>query len=60
VVDVDLDQLRRSYLRNAITNTGVREVSREDIAFLAEDCRASREFVREQLAELGVKLPDQG
>ncbi|MGI6143305.1 MAG: 2-amino-4-oxopentanoate thiolase subunit OrtB [bacterium] len=57
VVEFDLDQARRSYLRNAVKNTGVREVSRKDIVFLAEDSRASLEFVREQLRELGVKLP---
>jgi len=58
VVDIDLDPIRRSYLRNAIKNTGVQGVSREDIDFLVEDSRASREFVREQLEELGVKLPN--
>jgi len=50
-VDVDLDRLRRSYLKEAlsiITEGDLSNVPTDtDIAFLAEDIESSEEFVRE-------------
>lgn len=44
-VDVDLDALRRSYLKNAFAQLGDRQLAEEDLAFLAEDCRCSPEAI---------------
>ena len=48
VVDVDLDAVRRSYLRHALESLpeGAR-IEDEDIAFLAAETRSSRSFVQE-------------
>jgi cysteine synthase len=51
--DVDLDRLRRSYLRNAIQASGVIQPNEADVHFLAEDTRTGIPFVRDALAELG-------
>jgi len=52
-VDVDLDRLRRSYLKKAlsiITGGDISNVPTDtDIAFLAEDIESSEEFVREAM-----------
>lgn len=53
-VDVNLDQLRKSYIRNCLSNTGVTRVSREDLAFMVEDTHSTAAFVTGVLAELGI------
>ena len=52
VVDIDLDGVRRSYLRNAIESLaeGVR-LSGVDIEFLAAETRSSQEYVQEVIDE---------
>lgn len=56
VVDVDLDQVRRSYLRNAIESlpegAGLSDV---DLAFLSEETRSSQTYVREVIDEMRGK-----
>ena len=56
VVDVDLDQVRRSYLRNAIGSlpegAGLSDV---DLAFLSEETRSSHTYVREVIDEMRGK-----
>ncbi len=53
--ELDLDRIRRSYIRNAINNMNVTEATQEDIEFLAKDTKSSIEFVKSILDELGVK-----
>lgn len=60
VTEVDLDRMRRSYLRNAVRRTGVQQVTFEDVEFLAEDVKATPEFVVKGLGELGVNVVGQG
>jgi len=56
VVDVDLDQLRRSYLRNAIESLPERAgLSDVDLAFLSEETRSSKTYVREVIDEIHGK-----
>lgn len=43
--EVNLDDLRRSYLRNALERKNGEPLSETEIEFLCEDSRASREFV---------------
>jgi hypothetical protein len=48
VVDVDLDRLRRSYLRHALAALpGGGRLAAADLAFLAEETRWSHEKVQE-------------
>lgn len=52
VTDVDLDHVRRSYLRNAVaTLNGDTRLSEVDIEFLAAETRSSHEYVQEVIDE---------
>lgn len=53
--ELDVDKLRKSYIKNCIKNTNVEKVTEEDLVFLAEDTKSNTEFVRSVLDELGVK-----
>ncbi|MDD4768217.1 MAG: 2-amino-4-oxopentanoate thiolase subunit OrtB [Eubacteriales bacterium] len=52
-VDLDMDDLRRSYLNHALVTLNGAKPLPEDISFLAEDCRVTPEFI-ESIAQ-GVK-----
>ena len=56
VVEMDLNRMRRSYIRNAVERNGLREAAPEEVKFLAEDSSQSEESVAKILAELGVKV----
>jgi hypothetical protein len=52
VVDVDMEGLRTSYVKNAGRGLKPGESPTDtDIAFLAEDCRGTEDFVRSLLSE---------
>lgn len=53
--DIELDRIRKSYIRNAINHTGVRSVTKEDLEFLAKDTKTDVEFIKNVLDEFGVK-----
>ena len=53
VVDLDMDDLRRSYLNHALGSLNGTKPLLEDISYLAEDCRVTPEFI-ESIAQ-GVK-----
>ncbi len=50
VEEVDLDKLRRSYVRNVVKRAGD-ELGDADIDFIAKDIRAGRDYVEALLAE---------
>lgn len=52
--DLDLSNIRKSYIRNCIKNTKVNKVTKEDMEFLIEDSKSSEEFVKEVLDKLNV------
>ncbi|MFZ5943040.1 MAG: 2-amino-4-oxopentanoate thiolase subunit OrtB [Bacillota bacterium] len=56
VTEQPLEQLRRSYLRNALEHSKVNSLSKEDVEFLAAETKTSREWVVPVLNELGIKL----
>jgi 2-amino-4-ketopentanoate thiolase beta subunit len=56
VEDVDLGELRRSYLRQALRGIDPGELETVDLAFLADETRLSREEVQDEIA--GVAEPD--
>lgn len=55
-VEVDLDRMRGSYVRNAVRRAGVNRVSPQDVRFLAEDAGTSLSFVERALSGLGVEV----
>jgi cysteine synthase len=55
VVDVDLDRVRQSYLRNALASLPEGTAPDDaDVTFLAEDTRSSEAYVREVIHALGA------
>ncbi len=50
--DVDLDRLRRSYIRKAFEANGVVRPAKSDLQFLADDTKTSVKYVREIIAGL--------
>jgi cysteine synthase len=53
VVDVDLDHVRRSYLRNAIASLAEGDqLTEADFAFLADETRSDQSYVREGIDEM--------
>lgn len=53
-VDLDLDKIRKSYIRKHIKE--LKEISKEDLEFLVEDTNTTEEFVKGYLDELSVKV----
>lgn len=54
--EVNLDSLKRSYLKNCIENYSVKNISKRDIDFLAADTKSNREYVKGVLSNLGVEM----
>lgn len=55
-VDSDMNKLRASYIKNCINNNNATEVTSDEVKFLMEDCKASKEFVEDTIKELKVKI----
>ncbi len=53
---VDMEKLRKSYIKNCINNFRVEKVTKEDIEFLIEDTKSDREFVLDTIKELKIKI----
>ncbi len=51
--DLDLNRIRKSYIKNCVENNKGIQLDDEDIKFLAEDTKSSVQFVYEVLKELG-------
>ncbi|KXZ39447.1 Cysteine synthase [Alkalithermobacter thermoalcaliphilus JW-YL-7 = DSM 7308] len=54
--DIDMNQIRRSYIKNCLEHNNCKQVSDEDIAFLIEETKTNREFVESVLREFDVKF----
>lgn len=52
----DLDGLRRSLIKNLVTQRQVTQVTARDLEFLQEETRGSEEFVVKTLEELGIPV----
>ena len=50
--EYDMSEIRRSYIRKAVEMAGTHEPSQQDLKFLAEDSKASIDFVRKTVASL--------
>jgi cysteine synthase len=55
VEDVDLGEIRRSYVKRAIETTGMRQPEEGDVLFMAEDSRSSVEFIHKTIGSLHVE-----
>ena len=53
--DMDMNKIKKSYIKNAIENNQVTSLSDEDITFLAQDSKTTEDFVREVVDELLIK-----
>ena len=56
VTEMSLDRMKRSYIKNVVQKNAVTEITADELDFLAEDSRQSREAVIRILTELGVKV----
>ncbi len=54
--EMDLNRMRRSYIRNALERNKAKNVTEEDIRFLAEDTKTDADFVTSVIRDLGVRL----
>lgn len=54
-VDLDMVKIRKSLVKNAVKQVGTTQVSDEDVAFLVEETKSSKEFVLATLKELSEK-----
>lgn len=53
--ELDLDNTRKSFIRNAVNHKVVDEVTEEDLEFLVEETKSNMEFVKSTLDELNIK-----
>lgn len=53
---VDLDNLRKSYIKNCIQNYNIEKLNKKDMEFLIEDTKSSKEFVLKTLGELNITI----
>lgn len=55
VNEINMDKIRKSYIKNAIENNNVTILTKEDLEFLAKDCKQSIEFVKSVANEVLLK-----
>lgn len=55
ISELDLDNTKNSFIRNAINYKEVDKVSQEDLDFLVEETKSSMEFVKVKLDEMNIK-----
>lgn len=54
IVDLDLNNTRRSFIRNAVKNSNVDKVSNGDLEFLMAETKSDETFVKEILDQLNI------
>lgn len=58
IQDLDLDNLRRSSIKNQTVKKNVQAITKEDLAYLALETNAEEDYVVSVLKELGVSLEE--
>lgn len=53
--ELDINKLKKSYIKNCIKNNNIKKIPTNDIKFLIEDTKSNEKFVKETLDELGVE-----
>lgn len=56
IEELDLNKIRKSYIKNCIVNNEVTKITSEDLDFLVADTKSNLDFVKEILVELEVEL----
>lgn len=56
VRDIDLNKMRKSYIKNAVKKSGAACADSRDVEFLMKETMSDREFVVETLHELNVEV----
>lgn len=54
--EVDLEHFKKSYVRNCVKNYGLKTVSEDDIKFIMEELRETREFTVNELKENNIEI----
>lgn len=54
--EVDIDKLKKSYIKNCIENYNIKAIDRNDIDFLAEDTKTDTAYIIKALEELNVSI----
>lgn len=54
--DYDLEHAKESYIKNCVKNYNMTSATEEDIRFIMDEIRESREYVTEQLKQRGVTV----
>ena len=54
--EYDLAKAKRSYIHNCVKNYGMTDASEEDVRYIMEEIRETREFVTGELGKYGVKV----
>jgi cysteine synthase len=54
--ELELNKIKKSYIRNCVENTRVNKVNSEDLKFLIADTKSNATFVKEVLDELQIEL----
>ncbi|WP_143145375.1 2-amino-4-oxopentanoate thiolase subunit OrtB [Tepidibacter thalassicus] len=57
--DIDLNNIKKSYIKNCVEKTKVTNINYEDLEFLIKDTKSNEEFVKEVLNDLNVKYVQQ-
>ena len=55
-VDLDLNKIRKSVVKNAVQNNDVASVTKQDIEFLVAETGMDEQFVRDTLKALEIKF----
>ncbi len=53
--DIDINKIKKSYIKNAIENNNINALTQEDTRFLAIECKSSEEFVKSIVDEMLIK-----
>jgi len=54
--DLDMTKIKTSYIKNCIENYGKKEISQQDLDFMAKDTKSTEAFVKKILEQLSVSV----
>lgn len=58
--ELDLDNIRKSYIKNCIGNYKIKTLTNEDLYFIVDETRSNLEFVKKALDEIGQAYEMEG
>lgn len=56
IKELDMNNIRKSYIKNCIANNDLDKISKEDLQFIIEETNSNKEFVIHVLRELGKEV----